>query len=52
MHAGSSLSLSNASVDLGRSDLVVSGTLNTDSAAVAQAVDVNIASGGTLNGGS
>ncbi len=50
--AGSTLSLSNARIDLGCSDLVVSGTMNTDSASVAQAVDVNIASGGTLNGGS
>ena len=50
--AGSSWSLSNAAVDLGCSGLVISGTLNTDSAAVAQALDVNIASGGTLNGGS
>ena len=50
--AGSSWSLSNSTVDLGCSDLVVSGTWNTDSASVAQAVDVDIASGGTLNGGS
>ena len=48
--AGSSASLSNALVDLGCSDLVVTGTMNAGSAAVAQAVDVTI--GGTLNGGS
>ena len=43
--AGSTLSLSDAAVDLGCSDLVVSGTLNTDSATVAQSVDVSIAAG-------
>ena len=50
--AGSSLSLSNASLDLGCSDLVISGTANLDTAAVSQAVDVSIPDAGTLNGGS
>jgi hypothetical protein len=50
--AGSSFSLADSAVDLGCSDLIVSGTLNAGSAAVAQAKDVNIASGGTLEGGS
>lgn len=52
MGTGSSLSLADASVDLGCSDLVVSGTLNADTATVARAVDVTISSGGTLHGGS
>lgn len=50
--AGSTLSLSNATVDLGCSDLVVAGTTNLGSAVVSQAVDVSIPTGGTLNGGS
>jgi hypothetical protein len=50
--AGSTVNFADAAVDLGCADLVVAGTLNTDSATVAQALDVTIASGGTLDGGS
>jgi hypothetical protein len=50
--AGSTVNFADAAVDLGCADLLVSGTLNTGSASVAQALDVTIASGGTLNGGS
>ena len=50
--SGSSLSLSNSTLDLGCSDLIVSGTTDLGSALVLQAAGVSIPGGGTLTGGS
>lgn len=48
--AGSSFSLGSATFDLGCGSLVVAGTFGVGSGTVEQALDVIIASGGTLNG--
>ena len=50
--SGSSLSLSNASVDLGCSDLTVAGTLSAGTAGLAQTRDLTIDPTGVVNGNS